>query len=583
MSSKLWHQFKWPEGVPYEIPGYDKPLQSILDDSARTYPDATYTIFADATRTFAQVKDTADRVANFLVSRGLKQGDRAAIFLPNLPHFPEVFFGILKAGGICVTCNPLYKVTELNFQLKDCGAKALFVMDHPIFYPTALQAIEGSDVETVVICNVKSYLPRLKGFLGSLLGKLPKAERHEPDHFLFDEVVSKSRPEIPQLSINPLTDGALILYTGGTTGVPKGACLSHANLMSNLMTVQEWVRLPGESGARLSVLEGGGSHTFLGVLPWYHSFGLTLVMLWSCYSGSKVVCIPDPRAGKPPFTEVLRAIEKYKVTAVVAVPTIYSAIVNHPLTGKFDLSSIVACGSGAAPLPLEVIKQFEEKVRGVIFEGYGMTETSPVITLNPTNLQQRKLGSVGLPFPGVDIKIVDVETGLQELPHGQDGEIAASGPPVMLGYWNKPEANKASFREIEGKRYLLTGDIGHIDEEGFVVITDRKKDMIIVGGFNVYPKEVEEILYTHPKVALAAVVGIPDSRTGEAVKAFVQLKPGTTATAEEILDFCKDKMGGYKRPKEVEFRESLPTSVVGKVLRRVLRDEEITRMKEKAP
>ena len=196
MSSKLWHRFKWPEGVPYEVPGYDKPLQSILDDAARTYPDATYTIFADATRTFAQVKDTAERVANFLVSRGLKQGDRAAIFLPNLPHFPEVFFGILKAGGICVTCNPLYKVTELNFQLKDCGAKALFVMDHPIFYPTALQAIEGSDVETVVICNVKSYLPKLKGFLGSLLGKVPKAERHEPDHFPFDEVVSKSRPEI---------------------------------------------------------------------------------------------------------------------------------------------------------------------------------------------------------------------------------------------------------------------------------------------------------------------------------------------------------------------------------------------------
>lgn len=579
MSSKLWHRFKWPEGVPYEISGYDKPLYSILEDSARSYPDATYTIFADATRTFAQVKDTADRIANFLVSRGLKQGDRAAIFLPNIPHFPEIFFGILKAGGVCVTCNPLYKVPELNFQLKDCGAKALFVMDHPVFYPTVLQAIEGSAVETVVICNLKSYLPKLKGFLGSLLGKIPKAERHEPDHFLFDDVVSKARPETPELKINPLTDGALILYTGGTTGVPKGACLSHANLLSNLMTVQEWVRLYRETGDQSVPLTKGGAHTFLGVLPWYHSFGLTLVMLWSCYSASKVVCIPDPRAGKPPFTEVLKAIERYKVTAVVAVPTIYSAIVNHPLTNRFDLSSIVACGSGAAPLPLEVIRQFEDKVKGVIFEGYGMTETSPVITLNPTNLKQRKLGSVGLPVCNVDIKIVDVETGLHELAQGQDGEIAASGPPIMLGYWNKPEANQASFREIDGKKYLLTGDIGHIDEEGFVVITDRKKDMIIVGGFNVYPKEVEEILYAHPKVALAAVVGIPDPRMGEAVKAFVQLKPGNTATAEEILDFCKDKMAGYKRPREVEFRESLPTSVVGKVLRRVLRDEEVKKIK----
>ena len=581
MVSKLWHQFKWPEGAPYEISGYDKPLYSILDDSARGYPDATYTIFADATRTFAQVKSTADRIANFLVSRGLKQGDRAAIFLPNLPHFPEVFFGILKAGGVCVTCNPLYKVPELNFQLNDCGAKALFVMDHPVFYPTALQAIKGSAIETVVICNITSYLPKLKGFLGSLLGKIPKAERHEPDHFLFDDVVRKARPETPELKINPFTAGALILYTGGTTGVPKGACLSHANLLSNLMTVQEWVRLANRTGGPLAPLERGGAHTFLGVLPWYHSFGLTVVMLWSCYNASKVVCVPDPRAGKPPFTEVLKAIERYKVTAVVAVPTIYSAIVNHPLTNKFDLSSIVACGSAAAPLPLEVIKQFEEKVKGVIFEGYGMTETSPVITLNPTNLEQRKVGSVGLPIPSVDVKIVDLETGLQEMSQGQDGEIAASGPNIMLGYWNKPEANKASFREIDGRRYLLTGDIGHIDEEGFVVITDRKKDMIIVGGFNVYPKDVEEILYTHPKVALAAVVGIPDPRAGEVVKAFVQLKPGTTATAEEILDFCKDKMAGYKRPRDVEFRETLPTSVVGKVLRRVLRDEEVKKIKEK--
>jgi len=579
MASKVWHRFKWPEGVPYEISGYDKPLFTILDDSARDYPDATYTIFADSTRTFAQVKDTAERLAGFLVSRGIKQGDRVAIFLPNLPHYPEVFFGILKAGGLCVTCNPLYKVPELNFQLKDCGAKAVFVMDHPAFYPTAVRAMEGASVETVVICNVKSYLPKLKGFLGSLLGKVPKADHHDPAHFFYDDVVSKTQPGAPKLNIDPLSDGAVILYTGGTTGVPKGACLSHANLVSNLMSVQEWVRMSKEPGVKRETLEKGGAHTFLGVLPWYHSFGLTLVMLWSCYSASRVVCIPDPRAGKPPFTEVLKAIEKYKVTAVVAVPTIYSAVVNHPLTSKFDLSSIAACGSGAAPLPVEVIRQFEDKTKSVIFEGYGMTETSPIITLNPTNLEQRKLGSVGLPFPGVDVQIVDVETGLEELAQGRDGEIAASGPNIMLGYWNKPEADKTSFRQINAKRYLLTGDIGHIDEEGFLVITDRKKDMIIVGGFNVYPRDIEEVLYTHPKVALAAVVGVPDAHTGEGVKAFIQLKAGTSATEQEMLDFCKDKMAGYKRPKAVEFRESLPTSVVGKVLRRVLREEEVKKGK----
>jgi long-chain acyl-CoA synthetase len=576
METKPWHGPKWPEGVPHEVSGYGKPLFSILDGSARDYPDATYTIFQDATRTFTQVQHTADRVAHFLASRDIQKGDRVAIFLPNLPHYVEIFFGILKAGAVCVTCNPMYKVSELNFQLKDSGAKAVFVMDHPLFYPTAVQALEGTEVQTVVICNVKSYLPKVKAFLGSLLGKVHKADSHQPNHVLYDDILA-SPSRAPEPNINPLQDGAVILYTGGTTGVPKGASLSHANLMSNIMSIQEWVRVVEEPGKPGQQIEKGNSHTYLGVLPWYHSFGLTLVMLWSCYSASRLVCIPDPRAGKPPFTDVLKAIEKYKATIVVAVPTIYSAVVNHPLRDRFDLTSIVGCGSGAAPLPVEVIKQFEEKTGAVIFEGYGLTETSPVVTINPTNLEQRKIGSVGLPFLNTDVKIVDLDTGLKELPQGEDGEIALSGPQIMIGYWNKPEANQAVFRDIEGKRFFLSGDIGHIDEEGFLVITDRKKDMIIVGGFNAYPREIEEVLYTHPKVALAAVVGVPDPHTGEAVKAFIQLKPGVEATEEEFLQFCKDTMAGYKRPKAVEFRESLPVSVVGKVLRRVLREEELKR------
>ena len=580
MAPKPWHGPKWPEDVPYEISGYEKPLTAILDTSAKRYPDHTYTIFEGASRTFAQVKDVADRLARFLVSRGIEPGDRVAILLPNLPHYPPIFFGILKAGAVCVTCNPLYKVSELNFQLKDAGVKALFVMDHPIIYPTAVKALEGSHVQTVVVCNARSYLSRLKGFLGSLLGKIPKAKHHEPGHLMFQEIVKASNPEPPQITIRPREDLALILYTGGTTGLPKGACLTHANLVSNLMMSEAYVRLaekPGEKPKKL----GKGVHTTLGLLPWYHSYGLTHSLLASCERAARLVCIPDPRAGNPPFTKVLKAIEKYKVTGFGAVPTIFSALVNHPLIDKFDLTSIIGCGSGAAPLPVEVLKQFEERTGAVIYEGYGLTETSPTLTSNPTNQEQRKIGSVGLPLPSTDVKIVDLESGFQELPQGEDGEIAVSGPQIMLGYWNKPEEDKTVFRQIDGKRFFLTGDIGHMDEEGFLVITDRKKDMIIVGGFNVYPREIEEVLYAHSKVALAAVIGVPDPHRGEAVKAFVQLKPDTEATEEEFIAFCKVRMAGYKRPREIEFRESLPTSMVGKVLRRVLRDEELEERKEK--
>jgi long-chain acyl-CoA synthetase len=451
-------------------------------------------------------------------------------------------------------------------------------MDHPSFYPVAVEGIQRTGVDTVVVCNVKSALPPIKGMLGSILGKIPKAARHELGHVMFDDAIRSARPDPPAVWINPKEDPALILYTGGTTGVPKGAVLTHANLYSNVRTMEEWVRLADEPGERPKKVEKG-EHTYLGVLPWYHSFGLTCVMLTSCINASRLVCIPDPRAGNPPFTEVLQAVQKHKVTAMIAVPTIYSAFVNHPLLDKFDLSSFWACGSGAAPLPIEVLKQFEAKTGAVIFEGYGLTETSPVLTMNPTNTVQRKIGSVGPAVPSTDIKIVDIDTGLKEMPPGEDGEIAAHGPQIMKGYWQKPDANEAVFREIDGKRYLLTGDIGHLDEDGFVFITDRKKDLILVGGFNAYPREIEEVLFTHPKVAQAAVIGVPDAHTGESVKAFIQLKPGVQATKEEIMEFCKKEMAGYKRPRDIEFRTDLPTSLVGKVLRRVLRDEELKKQK----
>jgi len=575
MTTKPWHGSHWPESVPHEIRGYEKPLFTVLDDAARDYPNAVYTLFNDAGRTYAEVKDSADRLADFLASRDIRQGDRVAVFLPNLPHYPEIIFGILKAGAIAVTCNPLYKVEELHYQLDDSGARAIFLMDHPGFYPIALEAVQQTDMETVIICSVKSHLPKIKGFMGSLLGKIPKAKRHEPGHLLYDQVIRNARPQPPQVRIDPVRDPALLIYTGGTTGTPKGAMQTHANLVCDLMCLEEWTRFSSEPGAPFTKAQKGGAHTFLGVLPWYHSFGMTVCLLMSAFTASRMVCVPDPKAGKPPFTELLKTIEKQKVTIVVGVPTLFSALLNHPHIDAYDLSSIACCASAAAPLPVEVLRQFEKKTGAVIFEGYGLTETAPAIAANPTNIEHRKIGTVGMMLPNADVKILDIEEGIRELPRGEDGEIALAGPQVMPGYWNKPEANAEVFREIDGKRYFLTGDIGHLDEDGFLVITDRKKDMIIVGGFNVFPRDVEEVLFSHPKVAQAAVIGVPDPHSGEAVKAFIQLKPDTRATEQEILDYCKSRMTGYKRPRQIEFRDSLPTSLVGKVLRRRLREEEL--------
>ncbi len=575
MAAATWPTPNWPQDVEHDVSGYEKPLFSLLDDSASNYPNQVYTIFNDATRTFAQVKDTADRIANFLASRGIQKGDRVAIFLPNLPHYPAIFFGILKAGAVCVTCNPLYTANELNYQLKDAGAKAVFCMDHPQFYPTTVEAIKGTDIETAIICGVKSYLPPIKAFIGGLLGKIPKAGNYQPGHLFFDDVVAGAQPRPPEVEINPAEDLALIIYTGGTTGVPKGAALAHTSFTYDVAAALEWIRLVHEPGGKPEKTRMGGFHTYLGVLPWYHSFGLTCAMLSACGTGSSLLCIPDPRAGNPPFTEVLKAVQKYKPTVMPAVPTIFVAFTNHPLLDQYDLSSIMGCFSGGAPLPPHVCQQFEEKTGSVIFEGYGLSETAPIATVNPTNPEQRKIGSIGFPIPGTDIKILDIETGTKELPQGEDGEIAICGPQVMRGYWNRPEETAEVFREIDGKKYFLTGDIGHVDEEGYILVTDRKKDLILVGGFNVYPRDVEDILFQHPKVELAAVIGAPDEKSGEAVKDFIQLKPGETATEEEIKEFSKENMAGYKRPKQVEFRESLPVSNVGKVLRRVLRDEEL--------
>ena len=563
MTTAHWPTNQWPENVARDVDGYNIPLFSTLDEAARNYPDQVYTLFMDETRTFAQVKTAADRVANFLTASGIQKGDRVAICLPNIPHFPIVFFGILKAGAVCVSCNPLYTSPELHYQLNDAGARAVFCMSHPRQYPVTVEAIKNTSVRTVVVCDPGKTADKDAAGSVSL----------EPDHVRFDHVVTEYRPEPPEITLDPAEDPALIFYTAGTTGMPKGAVLTHSNVSYDLKALDEWARLQHEPNGPQEPVRKGGFHTYMGVIPWYQSFGLTVCMLAACWSASRLVCLPDPRAGNPPFTETLRSIQTYKATIMPAVPTIFISLINHSLLDDFDLTSLMGCFSGGAPLPSEVCKQFEAKTGAIIFEGYGLSETAPVATSNPTIRSLRKIGTVGFPLPGTDVKILDMETAGHEMPLGADGEIAISGPQVMKGYWNQPETNATVFREIEGRRYFLTGDIGHIDEDGYILITDRKKDMIIVGGFNVYPKEIENTLFEHPKIEIAAVTGTPDSESGEAVKAHIQLKAGESATEEEIRTFCKERLAAYKCPKFIEFRDSMPISPGGKLLRRQIRDD----------
>jgi len=577
MEEQLWHKSRWPSTVKKTIDYPDEPLYKLLDNIAAKNPDAPSTLWSGVSRSFAEVKDQADRIANFLVSRGIKKGDRVAIFLPNLPQYPPVFFGILKTGAIAVTCNPSYTEAELNFQLTDAGVKAVFCMDDKRFTPLTYKAIKGTDVESVIVCNVKSFLPKAKAVLGGLLGKIPKSPHYEEGiTYFYDNIMEEFPPEAPDVKIDAKKDLALILYTGGTTGTPKGAMLTHLNLYSNVMQIEEWVQLEPPGGGAPEKLVPG-EEIYVGALPWYHSFGLTLTMIASYLIGSAVICIPDPRAGKPPLTELLSDVQKYKGTVMHCVPALFAGMVNHPEVGKYDLSSIKACGSGAAPLPPELAKNFEAATGALVFEGYGLTETSPMTHANPSLTNLRKFGAIGVPIPDTYAVIVDMETGDKVLAHGETGEIAVHGPQVFPGYWNKPKETAAVFRKFDGKDYFLTGDIGHIDDDGFFVISDRKKDMVNVGGLKAYPREIEDTLYEHPAISMAAAIGVPkgDGTGNEFVKAFVVLKAGQTATPDEIIAWAKERLAGYKRPKEIDIVSELPVSTAGKVLRRELRAKEL--------
>jgi len=542
----------WPEGVPKEIEYPRSSVAGMLARAARGSPEAVATQFYGARLTYRDIDAAASRFAGGLRRIGVKSGDRVSLLMPNCPQFVIAFFGVLRAGGIVVQTNPLYTPRELEEMYRDAGVETVVCVD--LFFKNAAKVREAAGVKRVVVTDIKEYLPGLLAALYPIKKKkdygkivIPEA----PWVHRFKDLLA-SEPLVEERS--DADDVAVLQYTGGTTGTPKGAMLTHRNLVVNATQLIAW--FPGLKRAQ---------EKFLCAIPFFHVYGLTVALLGPVTIAATMIIHPNPREIEP----VMKLITKTKPAIFPGVPTMYIAIVNHPHVSKYDLKSIRACVSGAAPLPAEVRRKFEAITGGKLVEGYGLTEASPVTHCNPIFGEYKE--GIGMPLPDTDAKLVDVETGSRVVGVGESGELAIHGPQVMKGYWNRPEE---TARVITRDGWLLTGDVAVMDADGRFKIVDRKKDMIIASGYNVYPREVEDVLFEHPAVKQMAVIGVPDAYRGESVKAFVVLKDGATATDAEIIAFCKERLAPFKVPKKVEFVKELPMTLVGKVLRRALREKE---------
>ena len=569
---KPWIQ-KYEPGVPESIEYNGQLTHEMLDASAQTYGNQVATrlllaylplgITVQAKQTYTELKDSVDRFAFALRRIGLQQGDRIAIMLPNTPQQVITFFGALKAGCVVVNTNPTYTPRELGHLLEDSGATAIVILSG--FYERVAQARENTDLKHIIVTDVPDPL----GFpFNKLVEKKVRASGmmtdvpDSPGIWAFDNLIETSAPNPPSIDISP-DDVVIFQYTGGTTGSPKAAMLTHRNLMSNVQQIEAWYR----------DLEYGGER-MLGAIPFFHVYGMTVAMLFSMYTGAELIVTPDPRQ----TDLVLEILQREKVTMYPGIPTMYTAIVNHPKVDEADLRSIKACLSGGMSLPVEIQRRFEEITGGKLVEGYGLTETSPVACANPIN-GLRKEGSIGFPVPSTEVAIVGLQPNedgeFETVDAGEEGELIIRGPQVMKGYWKRPEETATAINE-EG--WLHTGDIARMDEDGCTYIVDRKKDLIIASGYNIVPREVEEVLYMHESVLEATVAGVPDAIRGETVKAYIVLKAGQKSTQEEITAFCRENLAPYKVPRQVEFRDELPKSQVGKILRRVLVEEEKRKM-----
>ncbi|MBE3590759.1 MAG: long-chain fatty acid--CoA ligase [Firmicutes bacterium] len=539
----------YPAHVPPHLDYPEISLGQLLAETARRKPDGTAVRLGSFRMTYRELHGAAAAFAAGLQRLGVKKGDRIALMLPNLPQYVIAYYGAMIAGAIVAQVNPLYVERELEHLLNDSGAEVIVALDALM---PRVEAVRGrTRLRRAIVVRTPGA-----GAAGAPAGAEP-AGPDVPFALPFEAVAVPAAPA--PVEIDPKEDVAVLQYTGGTTGTSKGAMLTHFNLAANALQIATWVS---------DIL--GEDEVILTALPLFHSYGMTVCMNFAVHTGGTMLLVPrfEPQA-------VMDLIRAFRPTSFPGVPTMYVAINNLPGVTPEDLSSLRVCNSGGAAMPVEVMREFERRTGATVVEGYGLSEASPVTHTNPTT-GLRKPGSIGLPVPDTECRIVDLDTGERDVPVGEIGELCIRGPQVMKGYWNRPEETAEALRD----GWLYTGDIARMDDDGYFYITDRKKEMIIAGGYNVYPREVEEVLFAHPGVKEAAVVGIPDPYRGETVKAFVVPKPGVTLTADELAAHCRAHLAAYKVPRAYEFRDDLPKSMVGKVLRRVLREEELARRRE---
>jgi len=553
-SQKPWIEH-YGKGVPESIDFIELPMPAILKETAAKYPSTTALIYEGNKISYSQLDEMVDRCASFLYDLGVKKGDRIGILLPNSVPLVVSYYAILKIGAVAVMNNPLFTDRELEFLFKDSGISVLITLDR--LCERMLRLRKNTEIRHIVCSSIGDYLPIVKKAVygvAALKNTLPVAVKKAENMHNWKQSLMKYPPAAPDVSVS-LDDVAMMQYTGGTTGITKGVMLTHRNISFQVQQIAAW--FPDLND---------GNEILLGALPFFYVFGISTAMNFSVFKGFTDILLPNPQPGP-----LYSAIKRYKPTFVPLVPTMYIGLLHQPGLSAAALSSIKGCFSGSAPLPLHVITEFQEKTGALICEGFGMTEASPVTHINPYVEGKTIPGSIGVPISDTECRILSVEDRKTEVPAGVAGELVIRGPQVMTGYHNNPGETAETLRD----GWLHTGDIAKMDKKGYFYIVGRMKDMIITSGYNVFPRDIDEVFYHHPKIKEACAIGVPHPVKGEAVKIFIVLREGEKATAEEMIAFCEDKLVKYKIPEEVEFREHLPKSSIGKVLRNELKAQEM--------